>query len=132
MKSESEGSAARRLEHQEQTTKQRRGEGDEDPEKRNALVTLLGGAYRAGGATETATARADALDGDFRIIPTGDFLDLAVSIAEANEIGERARLAGRRESVETVALTSHDQPLQSEQGVFGRTEEWESEALTGN
>jgi hypothetical protein len=74
-----------------------------------------------GFAAETTAARADALDGDVREILAGDILDLAVSIAEMDEFGEGARLAGRGEPVETIALAAHDQPFQSEHGIFGRT-----------
>jgi hypothetical protein len=63
----------------------------------------------------------DALDGDVREILTGDVLDLAVGVAETNELGESAGLAGRREPVETIALAADDEPLEAEQGVCGRT-----------
>ena len=66
--------------------------------------------------------RADALDGDVREILASDFLELAVGVAEVNELGEGARLAGRCEPVEPIALTADYQPLQSEHGIFGRTD----------
>jgi hypothetical protein len=65
--------------------------------------------------------RSDPLHGDVRIRLAGDFLDLAVSEAETDEFGEGVGLAGGRKSVETVALATDNQALQSEQGISGRT-----------
>ena len=66
--------------------------------------------------------RADAQDGYVRKVLASDLLDLTVSEAETDEFGEGARLAGRREPIKTVALPADDQALQSEHGVFGRTD----------
>ena len=57
---------------------------------------------------ETAAARADAHDGDFRKILAGDFLDVAVGVAETNQLGKGPRLAGRAQSVEPIALTPNE------------------------
>jgi hypothetical protein len=45
-----------------------------------------------------------------------------VSEAETDEFGEGVRLAGDRKPVETVALATDDQTLQSEQGISGGTD----------
>ena len=99
-----------------------RGERDEDPENRDALVALLSATSGTGGAEEPAAARADALHRDVREILAGDFLDLAVGVAEANQFSEGERLAGRREAIETIALTTDNQTLQAEHGILGRTD----------
>ncbi len=66
--------------------------------------------------------RSDTLHRDVWVRLAGYFLDLAVGEAEADEFGEGVRLAGGRKSVETVALATDDQTLQTERSILGRTD----------
>lgn len=54
------------------------------------------------------------------MILSGDLLDHAVGVTEPDELGEGARFARRRQAVEGVALPADDEPLEAEDGVFGR------------
>ena len=74
------------------------------------------------GATEATALRANALDGDVWVRLAGYFLDLAVGEAETDEFGEGVRLAGDRKPIKAIALATDNQPLQSEQGISGRTD----------
>lgn len=108
------------LEHQEEDQRHH-GQEEGDQEKIPADVASVGSVGHQTHFPDGFNApAADSLDGDIRVGPARDRLDLAVDQAEPDQFGEGPGLAIRGEPVESVAFAADDESFEPEGRVRGK------------